>query len=299
ERFSLTIARWFPTLLIQRAKPRNYTTQGDATAASKALTKLMGSKVFDNPKNTDVIARLVHSLSGDGDLVVDFFAGSGSTGQAVWEQNLADSRTRQWVLVQIPEVPDAGEESGKNAIKAGYKTIFEVTAERLRRSAALLQENTLDANELGFRVFRTKPTNLIIDPPIVATAGMTGETYIQEALFWAHAEPVREDADPFAVAWEVVLKASATQLDARVTTHVVEGITVYEFTPANGSGDSGRLLVSLDAFSLATADALAITDADTLILRGDKVDDATTLTLAPRLQSKLMLLERVPREVSL
>ena len=55
----------------------------------------------------------------------------------------------------------------------------------------------------------------------------------------------------------------------------------------------------LDVFSLATADALGLRDDDTLILRGDKVEDSVTLTLAPRLRSKLILLERVPREVSL
>lgn len=271
----------------------------DRRAASKALTSLMGSKVFDNPKNTDVLARLVHSLTGDGDMVVDFFAGSGSTGQAVWEQNRAEGKTRHWVLVQVPEVPDDSEESGKNAIKAGYKTIFEVTAERLRRAAASLQENTLTAEEIGFRIFRTRPTNLIVEAPITATDGMTGDQYVQASLMHVGGEPVVNDADPLAVAWEVVLKASGTKLDARVSTHDLDGVTVYEFTPAAGTTDGGRLFVSLDAFNLVTADALKLTDADTLILRGDKVDDATTLTLAPRLQSKLVLLERVPREVSL
>lgn len=48
-----------------------------------------------------------------------------------------------------------------------------------------------------------------------------------------------------------------------------------------------------------TSGGLSLSDDDTLILRGDRVSDATTLTLAPRLQSKLVLLERVPREVSL
>ena len=51
--------------------------------------------------------------------------------------------------------------------------------------------------------------------------------------------------------------------------------------------------------SVETADAARVNDDDTLILRGDKVDDATTLTLAPRLQKNLVLLERVAREVSL
>lgn len=272
----------------------------DRRAASKALTSLMGSKVFDNPKNTDVLARLVHSLTGEGDLVVDFFAGSGSTGQAVWEQNRADGKTRHWVLVQMPELPDESEETGRNAVAAGYKTIFEITAERLRRAATSLQDGTLGSPELGFRIFRARPTNLIVEPPITATEGMTGDEYLQTSLLRADGEPVVKGADPLAVAWEVVLKASGTQLDARVTEHDLDGVVVYEFTPADqSSSNNGRLFVSLDVFRLATADELKLTDADTLILRGDKVDDATTLTLAPRLQSKLVLLERVPREVSL
>lgn len=272
----------------------------DRRAASKALKTLMGAEVFDNPKNTDVLARLFHSLTGDGDLIIDFFAGSGSTGQAVWEQNPADNKTRHWVMVQVPEKPDETEKRGKAAIKAGYETIFEITAERLRRAAALLQQSGDDAPKLGFRIFRSRPTNLIIEPPIVVTEGMTGDDYVQTALANVQGEPVVAGADPLAVAWEVALKATGTQLDAKVTEHNLDGITVYEFTPADAStASAGRLLISMDKFDLATADALSLTDDDTLILRGDKVDDSTTLTLAPRLQSKLVLLERVPREVSL
>jgi adenine-specific DNA-methyltransferase len=265
----------------------------DRRAASKQLDELMGAKVFDDPKSTDVLARLVHSLTGDGDLVIDFFAGSGSTGHAVWEQNPRDGKTRHWILVQVPEKPDESEESGKNAIKAGYKTIFEVTAERLRRAAKQLGDDTL-----GFRIFRARETNLVIEKPVVAEEGMTGETYVQAVLANVRQSPVVDGAADAAVAWEVVLKATGTQLDARVASHDVDGVTVREFVQADGEG-SGRLFVSLDAFTVETADKLGLKPEDTLILRGDKVDDATTLTLAPRLQKNLVLLERVAREVSL
>ena len=265
----------------------------DRRAASTALDELMGAKVFDDPKSTDVLARLIHSLTDDGDLVIDFFAGSGSTGHAVWEQNPKDGRTRNWVLVQVPEKPDDSEESGKNAIKAGYKTIFEITADRLRRAAKAIGDDSL-----GFRVFRARESNLIIDKPIVATAGMTGEDYVQEALVVAQASPVAIGAPDEAVAWEIVIKATGTRLDARVVSRDVDGVVVFEYTAADGAG-TGRLLVSLDAFTVETADKLGLTTDDTLILRGDKVDDATTLTLAPRLQKNLVLLERVAREVSL
>ena len=271
----------------------------DRRAASSNLDSLMGAKVFDDPKSTDVLARLFHAITDDGDLILDFFAGSGSTGHAVWEQNPKDGKTRHWILVQVPEKPDASEASGKNALAAGYETIFEVTAERLRRAAASLQRETLDAPQLGFRIFRTRPTNLVIEKPLFALPEMTGQSYLTQVLDHTAGAPVVDGAKPLDVAWEVALKATGTKLDARVTTHEVDGVTVYEFAPAEGESTSGRLLISLDTFSLATADALGLSDDDTLILRGDQVEDSVTLTLAPRLQSKLILLERVPREVSL
>lgn len=280
---------WSPPSVIYR----------DRSAASGALDKLMGAKVFDDPKSTDVLARLFHAITDDGDLILDFFAGSGSTGQAVWEQNPKDGKTRHWILVQVPEKPDASEESGKNALAAGYETIFEVTAERLRRAAASLQQDGPDAVQLGFRIFRTRPTNLVIEKPLFALPEMTGQSYLTQVLDHTAGPPVVDGAKPLDVAWEVALKATGTKLDARVTTHEVDGVTVYEFAPAEGESTSGRLLISLDTFSLATADALGLSDDDTLILRGDQVEDSVTLTLAPRLQSKLILLERVPREVSL
>lgn len=265
----------------------------DRRAASRALKDLMGASVFDNPKNTDVLGRLIHSLTGDGDLIIDFFAGSGSTAHAVWEQNPRDGKTRNWVLVQAPEKPDETEKTGKAAIKAGYKTIFEITAERLRRAAKATGDDSL-----GFRIFRARETNLVIEKPIVVEAGLTGEDYVQASLVNVQQAPVVEGADDASVAWELVLKSTGSKLDSQVAEHDIDGVSVFEFVQADGKG-TGRLLVSLDAFSVETADKLGVGVDDTLILHGDKVDDATTLTLAPRMQKNLVLLERVAREVSL
>lgn len=129
----------------------------DRRTASTALNELMDVKGFDDPRSVDVLARLVHSLTCDGDLVVDFFAGSGSTGHAVWEQNLRDEQSRRWVLVQAPESTYISTESGKNAAREGYSTIFDITAERLRRAAAML-----GAESLGFRVFLVRQGRLAL-----------------------------------------------------------------------------------------------------------------------------------------
>lgn len=277
---------WAPASVVYR----------DRRAASAALKNLMGAKVFDDPKSTDVLARLLHAMTADGDLIIDFFAGSGSTGQAAWELALKDGQTRRWVLVQRPEPPDQSTESGKNALAAGYDTIFEITAERLRRAAKVLDP---DATTLGFRVFRARETGLTIEMPVMAHVGQDPQQQLALMLESAAMPPVKEGADPEAVAWEVILKATDSRLDSRVTLHDVSGVQVFEFTPADGNGATGRLLLCLGKFTLETATALDLNDQDTLVLRGDQVEDKTTLTLAPRLRSKLILLERMAREVSL
>jgi len=269
----------------------------DRRAASTGLDALMGSKVFDDPKSTDVLARLVHSLTDDGDIVVDFFAGSGSTGQAVWEQNPRDGKVRNWVLVQRPEAPDTSTESGKNAVKAGFSTIFEITAERLRRASAVTPN--AEGNAPGLRVFRTHETNLIVEAPIIASAETSGQDLLTAAIDRATKPPVKDGATDLDVVWEVALKATNMRLDARVTVTEHDGVSVYEFVQAGGGDPGSRYFVSLGEFTLATADAMELRDDDTLILRSDRLTDDVTLSLAPRLQSKLILLERVPREVSL
>lgn len=276
---------WAPASVIYR----------DRRAASAALKNLMGgNKVFDDPKSTDVLARLFHAMTGDGDLIVDFFAGSGSTGQAVWEQNPRDGKTRRWILVQRPEAPDATTESGKNALDAGYDTIFDITAERLRRAAAQL------GGGLGFRVFRARETNLQIEKQVFAKEGQDANQQMSLMLSYAGQPPLKDGADPTAVAWEVALKATNTKLDARAAFKEYDGVKVYEFRPFGAEASSPmRFLICLEAFTLDTAKHIGLTDNDTLILRGDRVDNAVTLTLAPRLRSKLILLERVAREVSL
>ena len=123
--------------------------------------------------------------------------------------------------------------------------------------------------------------------------------YVQAVLANVQQPPVVAGADEAAVAWEVVLKATGTKLDATVTEHDIEGVMVYRVLAGRRSKDpAGCLCRSMPSRSRPRT-KLGLKDEDTLILRGDKVEDSTTLTLAPRLQKNLVLLERVAREVSL
>ena len=108
----------------------------------KYLRKLLDGKIFENPKDHEILARLVEYVTKSGDLVLDFFAGSGPTGQAVMEVNAKSGGARTYILVQIPEIID----EGTPAYKAGYRRISDITIERNKRVVAQLHE-TADAAE--------------------------------------------------------------------------------------------------------------------------------------------------------
>jgi adenine-specific DNA-methyltransferase len=109
--------------------------------------------VFDTPKPVRLIQRLIamsESNSHD-DIFLDFFAGSGTTGHAVMNQNAADTGSRRYILVQLPEFLD----------RMDYKFLSQVTAERLRRAGVRIKtENPLFAGDLGFRVFKLDSSNI-------------------------------------------------------------------------------------------------------------------------------------------
>lgn len=95
------------------------------------LKDLFEKKVFDTPKPIDFLNRCLQiSTSGDNnEIILDFFAGSGTTAQAVMELNKEDSGNRKFILVQLPEKTDEATE----AYKADYKSIADICKERIRR----------------------------------------------------------------------------------------------------------------------------------------------------------------------
>jgi adenine-specific DNA-methyltransferase len=142
---------------MENVVPRSVWSYEDAGHTQEATTELKalfgGSQIFDSPKPVRLLRRLV-DVSGakDGDIVLDFFAGSGTTGHAVMEKTAAESCSLRFVLVQLPE-PVNGE--------SYYPNIAEITKERLRRAGKKLrEENPLFGGDLGFRVFKLASSNI-------------------------------------------------------------------------------------------------------------------------------------------
>lgn len=140
-----------------------YTQTGTAQVAG-----LLGDpKVFAFPKPSDLIRHLIQYLSPDQSFtILDFFSGSGSTGDAVMAENAGDGGTRRYILVQLPEPLDPSDGEQKTAaefcVKLGKPgNIAELTKERLRRAGKKIrEENNMFSGDLGFRVFKLASSNI-------------------------------------------------------------------------------------------------------------------------------------------
>lgn len=138
-------------------------------AGKHELNDLLGNDHgFDTVKPTRLIKTIVQSLTvaKAGEIVMDFFVGSGTTGEAVMQQNAADEGNRRLVMVQFPEPLDIENKDQKSAAeyceKLGLpRTIAELTKERLRRAGNnIREENSMFAGDIGFRVFKLDTTNI-------------------------------------------------------------------------------------------------------------------------------------------
>ncbi|EDT05617.1 Site-specific DNA-methyltransferase (adenine-specific) [Burkholderia ambifaria IOP40-10] len=129
-----------------------------ARSASERLASLLGAGIFDFPKDETVIAKFIEMATTGADddcIVMDFFAGSATTAHAVMQLNADDGKRRRFVLVQLPEA--CVERSA--AAEAGYRTIADVSKERIRRAADAIRSQGWEGDG-GFRVLKIDTSNM-------------------------------------------------------------------------------------------------------------------------------------------
>lgn len=149
--------------------------------------------IFDNPKPTKLLKSIIRLGNiGKNDIILDFFAGSATTGHAVMDLNKQDDGKRKFILVQIPEAVDEASE----AFKAGYQNIAEIGKERLRRA---IKKHDFKA---GFKVFSLAHTNYNTLKPY---DGDDAKVLLeQEKLFTQ--KPLVDDFKPIDLVYEIILK---------------------------------------------------------------------------------------------
>ena len=188
---------------------------GHNDAASKEVRILFGSKPpFDTPKPTSLIRQMIQISSSEDDIVMDFFAGSGTTGHSVLLKNVEDRMRRKFILVQLPET--TSEKS--DAFKQGYKNIADVSKERLRRASQKIRtDNPEFDGDMGFKVFVLARSNI--------NAWNPDRSDLEETLL-AHQEHLIEGRSEQDILYELLLKRGI-DLAVPVGSRQAAGKTIY------------------------------------------------------------------------
>jgi len=246
---------------------------GHTDEATKELRDLIPDLKF-TPKPTRLIKYFMALSSLEKDsIILDFFAGSGTTAQAVLDLNEEDGGNRQFILVQMPEpTPEDSE-----ARKADYGTIAEITKERVRRAIKKIEaeKGKLSDRDRGFRVYKLAPTGF---KKWQDYAGASLEEYEKQLEFHlAETEKRTKEEDLIA---EIILR-EGFPLDAEIEKREEGELFVYRVaSPASGH----RLFVCLDEglgkrFTVRAFERLGIREEDVFVCRDEVLSDDAKLRI--------------------
>lgn len=238
---------------------------GTTDQGSKELENLMDGKFFDFPKPVSLIKRALSLIIDNNDkdgLFLDFFAGSATTAHAVMQLNAEDGGSRRFICVQLPEPCDEHSE----AYKAGYKTIAEISKERIRRAAAKIRldietkqvrqkeqlsfntNQTIETSDLGFKVFKLQDSNF--------KQWQQPEQYTEEEIreqAQIFIDPVMETATTDNIVYELLLK-NGMDLNSKI-----EKLNSYYTI------NKGELMLLLESVSQEIVDAVIAAHPDKVI----------------------------------
>jgi adenine-specific DNA-methyltransferase len=201
----------------------------DGRAATLEVESLVGKGVFPFPKNTDVIQELVSLTTTSNDIVLDFFAGSGTTGHAIMNLNATAEDNRRFVLVQLPEATG----------RSDYTTISAITRKRLSAAGKRIRETMTKEADLGFRNYTLTSSNLRPWEP--------GEDLAADLL--AAADNIVQGRTEDDLLTELLLK-QGIDLTEPMVTETIAGAPVHAM-------GGGVLVVCLAPVTAAGAEALA------------------------------------------
>lgn len=221
-----------------------YQDVGHNQEGRQELKKLFDEKgYFDGPKPTRLLSRILQVANVDKDsIILDFFAGSSTTAHAVMKLNAENGGNRKFIMVQLPEKTDEKSE----AYKVGYKTIAEISKDRIRRAGKkILEDNAHKENmenlDIGFRVLKIDSTNM-------KDVYYTPEAYKQVDILDL-ADHIKEDRTSEDLLFQVMLDWGL-ELSLPIERKTIQGKEVFYV-----AGNS--LVACFEEINFATVDEIA------------------------------------------
>ena len=261
--------------------PRSLLTKVERNSQGKVqLRRILGeNEVLNNPKPVGLIKHLLEFSTDADSLVVDFFAGSGTTAQSVLELNREDGGNRRFIMVQLPEpTPE-----GSIAREAGYDTIADIGKERVRRVLANMQEDDkcVESEDLGVQVFKLTQSNYRLWNGVEENRP---ESYADQIKLFSD-NPLVEGWTPENVIYEVALK-EGYQLDSSIVQ--VKGVERNSIFQVSSADEKQSFFICLDTeIYQDDIDKLGLTNDDLFVCLDQALDDtqASNLALQCRLKT--------------
>ena len=195
---------------------------------TRMIRKIFGFTPFDHPKPIELLNRAIE-MSGDADIILDFFSGSASLAQAVMDMNSKDDKNRKYIMVQFPEVLNEKTE----AYKKNYRDICDIAKERIKKAGELIiEKKNRFSNEnldIGFKVFKLDSSNIKKWNPVYDELEQSFEDILENFV------PNRTEED---VVYEIMLKYGI-DLTYPVEERVINGKKVFSI-------GFGALIICLD-----------------------------------------------------
>ncbi len=237
---------------------------GFTTEGTREIQELLGEKLIQFPKPVSLIRAFVEQATAESDIVFDFFAGSGTTAQAVIEANKRDGGKRSFILVQLQEPTG----------RTDYATIADIATERIRRFIKKESDKgRLHKPDLGVKVFKLHESNY---KPWTGVEEKDSDSYGK--TMGLYADPLVPGWEPEKVIWEVVVK-EGFDLNSRIEkVSEIKGNTVHQVSDSERR-QSFRICLD-DVLKSATIKALTLSKDDLFICRDKALDDEAAANLA-------------------
>lgn len=261
--------------------PRSLLTQVERNVeGKKQLGEILEQpNILNNPKPVGLIKHLLEFSADPDSLVVDFFAGSCTTAQAVLELNRADNGNRKFIAVQLPE-PTPEKSIARNA---GYETISEIGKTRILRFLDRMRTGNLfrESEDLGFKVFKLTESNY---RQWNGVEEINAEAYANQLRLFSDT-PLVDEWSPGDVIYEVAVK-EGYQLDCLIKQ--IETIEQNTFFQVVSRDETQTFYICLDGELFQDEiDKLKLTTDDLFVCLDKALDDtqASNLALQCRLKT--------------
>lgn len=253
---------------------------GHTHSSNEELAGILGKGMFDNPKPTGLIKKAIQLSCTKDDLILDFFAGSGTTAHAVMDLNAEDGGNRKFICAQIPEETDEDSE----ARKAGYKTIAEISRERIRRAGEKIlslpyrHAMSVRQTDVGFKAFSLSPSNY--RRWNVLTAEDDEEVLLQQAKLFIE-KPLVDKYDEQSVIYEILLK-EGFDLNSKITEIKKGGVAYHKVI----DGEKEMNISFATKLTIDQINSLELPKDTTFVCLDSALDDTTKVNIMRNLTVK-------------